>query len=153
MFGSQPLVDRPPRLAGIIGPEGACSRDRDVHLVRMARIDENRVQTHPAGAWRPVWARTVLAEPGEFLPRLSAIGCAEQGSVFDPGVNSVRIVQRWFEMPDSLELPGVRRPVVPLMSAGNAVVHKFVSDGLPRLSRIVRALDLLPEPAAGLRRI
>src|ERR1700674_4399714 len=39
------------------------------------------------------------------------------------------------------------------MSAGNAVVHELVTDGLPRLSPIILALNLLPKPAAGLRRI
>ena len=56
-------------------------------------------------------------------------------------------------MPDSLELPGVRRAVVPLVSAGHAVVHELVAHGLPRLAAVARALNLLPEPAAGLRRI
>src|ERR1700730_11684926 len=56
-------------------------------------------------------------------------------------------------MPDSLELPGVRRAVVPLVSAGDAVVSELVTDWLPRLPAIVRALYQLPEPTAGLRGI
>ena len=56
-------------------------------------------------------------------------------------------------MPDSLELPGVRRAVIPLVSAGDAVVFELVADRLPSLAAVVGALDLLPEPAAALRRV
>src|SRR5947209_7417265 len=56
-------------------------------------------------------------------------------------------------MPNTLELPGVRRAVVPQVSAGDAVVHELVPYRLPRLAAVVGALDLLSEPAAGLRRV
>src|SRR4029450_12936428 len=56
-------------------------------------------------------------------------------------------------MPDALELPGVRCAVIPLMRAGDTVVHELVPHWLPRLAPVVGALDLLPKPAAGLRRI
>src|ERR1700732_301880 len=56
-------------------------------------------------------------------------------------------------MPHTFELPWMRRAVVPLMSAGNAVVHEFVSDRLPRLASVIGALDQLPKPSAGLRRV
>src|SRR5437588_1544725 len=56
-------------------------------------------------------------------------------------------------MPDALELPGVRRAVVPLVGAGDAVVHELVTHRLPGLAAVVGALDQLPEPAAALRRI
>ena len=95
----------------------------------------------------------MAAQAGEFLPGLAAVDRAEQGGVFHPGVDGIRIGQRRFEMPDSLELPGVRRAVVPLVSAGVAVVHELVADRLPRLAAVVGALNHLPEPAAGLRRI
>ena len=111
------------------------------------------MQAHPAGARLPAAAPTVAAQAGEFLPRLAAVGRAEQGGVFHPGVDRVRIGQRRFEMPDSLELPRVRRAVVPLVSAGDAVVLELVADRLPRLAAVVGALDHLAEPAAGLRRI
>ena len=91
----------------------------------------------------------VAAQSGEFLPRLSAIGGAEQGGIFHPGVDRVRIGQRGFQMPDSLELPRVRRAVVPLVRAGVALVDELVAHRLPRLAAIVGALDQLPEPAAG----
>ena len=78
---------------------------------------------------------------------------AEQGGVFNTGVDSVWIGQRRFEMPDSLEFPRMRRPVVPLVSAGDTVVHELITNRLPRLAAIVRPLDDLSEPTAGLRRI
>src|SRR5262245_942733 len=56
-------------------------------------------------------------------------------------------------MPDPLELPRVRCAIVPLMRAGDAIVRELVSHWLPGLAPIVGTLDLLPKPAAGLRRI
>jgi hypothetical protein len=56
-------------------------------------------------------------------------------------------------MPDALELPGVGRAVVPLVRAGDAVVPELVIHRRPRLTAVVGALDQLPKPAAGLRRI
>ena len=95
------------------------------------------------------WPRS----PESSCPCLPAVGRAEQGGVFHPGINGVGIGQRRLEMPDSLELPGVRRAVVPLVRAGNAVVDELVAHRLPRLATVVGALDQLPEPAARLRRI
>ncbi len=119
----------------------------------IARVQEDRVQAHPAGARLPARPRAVAAQSGELLPRLAAVGRAEQGGVLHPGVDGVGIGQRRFEMPDALELPGVRRAVVPLVRAGDAVVDELVADRLPGLAAVVGALDQLPEPAAGLRRI
>src|SRR6202167_602008 len=45
----------------------------------------------------------------------------------------------------------MRRAVVPLVSAGDAVVSKFVADRFPRLAAVVGSLDKLPKPAGGLR--
>ena len=135
------------------------------------------MQAHPARARRPRGPRAVAAQTGKLLPRLPAVGRAEQGRVFDPGVNRVRIGQRRFEMPDALELPRVRRAVVPLVCgegfAGfrRRVVNKLVALALghavrgggrfaggcsglvPGLAAVIRALNDLPKPAARLRRI
>ena len=78
---------------------------------------------------------------------------AKQRGVLDARVDGVGIGQRRLEMPDALELPGMRRAVVPLVRAGDAVVDELVADRLPRLAAVVRALDQLAEPAAGLRRV
>src|SRR5580704_3984609 len=56
-------------------------------------------------------------------------------------------------MPNPLELPRVRSAVVPLMRAGNAVIHKFISDRLPPLSAVIGSLNQLPKPSGGLRRV
>src|ERR1700686_2018721 len=78
-------------------------------------------------------------------------------------------------MPDALELPGMLRAVIPLVSrqrsagVGGRVIHEFVADCLRRARRerfagrssglvpgfaaVVGALDDLSEPAAGLRRV
>ena len=60
---------------------------------------------------------------------------AEQRRVFDAGVDRIRIRQRRLEVPDALELPRVRRAVVPLVRAGHAVVGELVAHRLPRLCR------------------
>src|SRR5262245_42267899 len=56
-------------------------------------------------------------------------------------------------MPHSLEFPGMRRAVVPLMRAQDTVVEEFVTDRCPRFSTVVGTLYQLPEPRAVLRRI
>src|ERR1700694_3171217 len=50
-------------------------------------------------------------------------------------------------MPDALELPGTRRAVVIEVRAGCALVRELVSDRIPGLASVVRALNDLPEPA------
>src|SRR5207245_6936084 len=153
VLGLQSLVDRPPRLAGVVGTEGARSRDGDVHPLGVARIEKDRVQTHPTGAWLPAGPRAVAPQSRELSPCLPAVSRAKYGSVFNPGVDRVRIGERRFQMPDSLELPGVRRAIVPLVRAGDAFVDEFVTHRLPRLATVVRALDQLPKPTTALRRI
>ena len=102
---------------------------------------------------------------------------AEQRGVFHAGIDRVRIGQRRFEMPDPLELPRMLRAVVPLVRgqrfAGfrRRVVDELVAFALghavrgrgrfargraglvPGFAAVVRALDDLAEPTAGLRRI
>src|SRR5579862_9855862 len=56
-------------------------------------------------------------------------------------------------MPDAREFPGMRRAVVPLMSAGNCGVFKFVADRFPCFATVIRSLSQLAEPAGGLRRV
>ena len=122
--------------------------------LRVGRIEDDRVQAHAAGAGLP------SADPMPW-PRKPASSCQfcppsvdlEQRGILDAGVDGVGIGQRRLEMPDALELPGMRRAVVPLVRAGNAVVVELVADRLPGLAAVVGALDQLAEPAAGLRRI
>src|ERR1700730_18449398 len=49
-------------------------------------------------------------------------------------------------MPDALELPGTRRPVVIAMGAVNVHIRELVPYGIPCLRAVVGALDNLPEP-------
>ena len=86
-------------------------------------------------------AGAVAAQAGEFLPGLAAVGRAEQGGVLDSGVDGVGIGERRLQVPDPLELPGMRRAVVPLVGAGHAVVDELVAHRLPGLAAIVGALD------------
>src|SRR3984893_19213875 len=56
-------------------------------------------------------------------------------------------------MPDALELPGTRRPVVIEVCAGLALIRELVPNGIPCLPAVVGALDNLPEPTGVLGRI
>src|SRR6266498_5626320 len=109
----QATIDWLPCLAGVVGAKRASGRDGNEDSVRVARIQKDRMQAHPAGAWLPSGPRPVDAQTGKLFPRLPTVRRAEQRRVFNPGVDSVRIAQRRFEMPDAIELPGVRHAVVP----------------------------------------
>src|SRR5262245_23523270 len=109
-------VDRFPRLAGIVAAKSARGGDcREQSFSLIARIQKNRVQAHPPCARRPFVAGTMSAQPGELVPCLTTVGGAEQCRVFDTGVNSIGIVERWLEMPDPFEFPRARRAVVELV--------------------------------------
>src|ERR1700716_3435412 len=95
----------------------------------------------------------MLAEPGKLIPGEAAVHRPEEGGVFPPGVHGVRIFQRGFQMPDSRELPRMLRAVVPLVSPRDTVVHELVAYRLPRRATVIRPLDRLSEPTAGLRRV
>ncbi len=56
-------------------------------------------------------------------------------------------------MPDAGEFPRMLAAVVPLVCAGITGILKLVADRLPCLAAVVGALDDLPEPATGLRRV
>src|SRR5256886_15403830 len=152
-FRPQSLVDRPPALAGIVAAEGAGCRDRDKHPVSMLRVEDDRMEAHAAGPGRPVGRGAVLAQGRELVPALATVGGSEEGRVFGTGVDRVRVGQGWLEVPDSLELKGARRSVIPLMRAGFAVVGELALHRLPRLAAVIRALDHLPEPARVPRRV
>ena len=131
--------------------EGAGRGDGDEDALGIAGVEEDGVQAHAAGARLPAGPGAVAAQPGQLLPGLPAVGGAEQGGIFHAGINRVGIVRRRLKMPDAVELPRMRRAVVPLVRAGHALVHELVADRLPGLAAIVGALDDLPKPAAGLR--
>src|SRR5438067_10254325 len=95
----------------------------------------------------------MLAQSGQLLPALAAIGAAEQGGIFRAGIDGIRVVQRWFQMPDALELPRPRRPVVLLVGARTALVDELLAGRRPRLAAVVRTLDQLSKPTTRLRRV
>src|SRR6266851_10434071 len=153
LLRTQAAVRGPPAFARIIGPESSGGRNGDEHPIAVGRILNDRVQTHPAGARRPGGPGLMPPQARELLPGLAGIRGTEKGRVFNPGIYRVGISQRRFEMPDALELPGARRAVVPEVRAGLAVVDELVPHRLPSLAPVVGALDQLPEPPGGLRRI
>src|SRR5947207_9876002 len=129
------------------------------------------MQAHAACAWRPIGSGGVTAQAAQFVPALPAVSGAEQRGIFHSGIDRVRIVERWLQVPHSFELPGMLCSVIPLVGGkgfagfGRSVIHEFVaysfrralwsrshfaSWGLTRLAAIVGALNYLPAPAAGL---
>ena len=158
-LGSGMPSDFRPRLIGrqvlprVVRAKRSSRGDRDDDSVRVLRIEQDRVQAHPAGARLPARARAMAAQAGQLRPGLAAVGRAEEGRVLDAGIDGVGVRRRWLQMPDACELPRVRRAVVPLVRSGNAVVDELVSDGLPGLAAVVGALDELPEPGARLRQV
>src|SRR5579875_3463445 len=165
-------IDRFPRFASIIGAKSPCRRDRNIDAFRIVWIENNRMQAHATRAWLPFGSRAMSAQPGKLLPCMSTIGRAEQTSAFDSRISGVRIVQWRLEVADAFEFPGVLRAVVPLMRReglagfGSCVIDELVAltfgktlrthghspaGRLPGLPAIVRALNHLPEPGAGLR--
>src|SRR5512144_639107 len=148
---AQPAVNGLPRFARIVRSESPGGGTCDVHAFRVLAIGDGRMQAGPAGARLPVRPWPVASESGQLFPRLASVRRSEQGSIFDAGVDRVRIGQRWFEMPDTFELPGVRCTVVPLMRPWNAVIDEVIAHRLPGFATVIRALDQLPEPAARLR--
>src|SRR4249920_2477855 len=131
------------------------------------------MQTHSTGARLPE-VSFYVAQPGKFLRGLTGVGRAEQGRVFNTGVDCVRISQRRFEVPDPLELPGMLRAVIPLVRRERfpgfcgSVVDELVALPLghtvgsrgrlagwcswlaPGFAAVIRALNDLSEPTAGL---
>src|SRR3981081_4766312 len=86
----------------------------------------------------------------QLVPRLGAVGGLEEGCVLDARVNGIGVFQGGLEMPDTLELPGMRRAVVPDVGARRALVLELIPGRLPALATVVRSLKALAEPAAGL---
>src|SRR6185436_2062418 len=138
-------------LSAIVGSEGACRGDGDEEPRLVLRVDEDRMEAQAARAGHPRGAGAVLAKTGELGPVLAAVGGLEDRRVLDAGVDRVGVAQRRLEVPHALELPRMRRAVVPLVRARHAVIQKLVADGLPGLPAVVAPLHRLAEPVAALR--
>src|SRR5205807_6076586 len=117
----------------------------------MARVQQDRMQAHRAGAGLPGCRGRVVAQGGKLPPRLPAVGRLEQRGILNARVGGIGIGQRRLEVPDPGELEGPLRSVVPEVIADGALVRELVAYRLPRLAAIAGTLDHLPEPAAGLR--
>src|SRR5712691_5813241 len=111
------MVDRPPRLAGVLSSEDPCRRNRAEHPVRVARVDQDGVQAKSAGARRPAGRGLVGPEARQLVPGLAGIARLEDGRVLDSRIDRVGIVQRGFQVPDALELVRMRRTVIPGVGA------------------------------------
>src|SRR5215467_11836498 len=81
----------------------------------IARIENNRVQAHAAGAGLPFGTRAVAAKAGELVPGLASVFRTENGSVFDARVDGVCFRERRLDVPDALEFPRMLGAIVKLM--------------------------------------
>src|ERR1043165_7549052 len=89
----QSLVDWFPRRACVVTAKRTSSGNRNEDAVAIRSVQDDRVQTHAAGAGLPLRSRAVTAQSGKFLPRLAAVGRAKQRGIFDTGIDRVRIVE------------------------------------------------------------
>ena len=173
---TQTAINRLPALTAIVGAECTSGGNCDPNSFRIFRIENDGVEAHAACARLPLGPGAVSAQSRELVPALSAIGRTEDGCVFDSGIDGVWIGERRLQMPDALELPGVRLAIIKLVrghgraSFGRCVIDELVALALghaagaglftgrrsrlmPGLAAIVRALDHLAEPSAGLRSV
>src|SRR5215470_8900716 len=86
----QSLVDWFPRHSSVVSAKRTRSGDRNEDPVAIRSVQNDRVQTHAAGAGLPLRSRAVTAQSGKFLPRLTAVGRAKECGIFDTGIDHVR---------------------------------------------------------------
>jgi hypothetical protein len=89
VVGVQAAVDRLPGRAAVVGAEGAGRRDGDEEALRIARVEQDGVQAHAAGAGLPDAGRTTVAQAGSSCQVAPPSVRAEQGGVLDAGVDRV----------------------------------------------------------------
>ena len=145
----QPAVHRPPRLAGVVGPERARRGDRGEHP---RPLQDDRVQAETARARLPAGRGRLYPEAGQLGPSQAPVGRLVQRCVLPARVHRVRVVRRRLEVPDPLELPRPQRAVVPQVRARVAAgVAEVVPGRLPGRAPVVGTLDQLAEPPRVLR--
>src|SRR3954447_26334165 len=174
---TQPAINGFPCLPAVVGAKCARSGDRNPDALGILRIEDDGVQAHAAGSWLPLRTGPMAAQPGKFLPVLRTISRSENSRVLHARIHRVGIRRRWFEVPDTLELPGMLCAVIPLVSSqrlaalARLVIRELVALGfrhsvrrrgglagrgprlVPRLSSVVRSLNDLSKPTTGLRGI
>src|SRR5438128_9457600 len=69
----QAAIDWFPGFAAVICAKRAGSGNRDGNSIRIAGIEENRVQTHAACPRLPFRTRIAAAQSREFMPRLATV--------------------------------------------------------------------------------
>ena len=119
------LVDRRPRLAAVVAAEPARGRDPDVDLVRLVRVELDRVGAHPARPGHPALAGRVPEDSAHRLPRAAVAGAEE---------DSRRAAEPDLAVAPRLDVPG-------LLEGEAAVLGQSELLGpLPRLPQVARAV-------------
>ncbi len=141
----QPLVDRLPGLAAIVGAERARRRNRD----RTCASGSSDRERWCAGPCRPRPAST-LAASGRASPAVpassAAIGALEEGRILHARIDRLRIVSEGSRCQTRLNSHGCGVPSYHWCCPA-ALVGELVAYRLPRLAAVVGALNDLPEPA------
>jgi hypothetical protein len=159
-------IDGPPRRAAVIGAKAPAGRDGDEDALRIAR-SRMMVCRHMPPA--PGCQRSPFRRPQrrEFIPRRPAIGDLKRPASSTPRRRCPDRMSEGSKMPHALEFPRVLGAVVPFVRADFARVEESDCCGpLPKSSgvgtpepsgvahgfaAVVRPLDDLPKPPAGLR--
>src|SRR5262245_47538082 len=95
----------------------------------------------------------MFAECCELFLVLSPVSRLEERSILHARVDRVWMGQRRFDMPHAHELPWARCAVVKEMSSRGRRIRELVTRRFPRPAPVIRPLQHLPKPGAGLRRI
>src|SRR6266540_400596 len=163
-----------PALAAVIGAKRAGSGYCDGNSIRITLVEKNCVQAHAARAWLPFRTGIAAAQSREFMPRFPTVLRFEQRGIFNACVNMIGIVERRLDVPHALEFPQMLCAVVPLMRRewfpgfrrrvvnelvafrfGHAVrtfqFFRTAAGCVPGFAAVIRALNDLPKPTAGLR--
>src|SRR5207247_2686165 len=99
----------------------------------------------------PARRRLVGAQAGHLGPSRASVTGGEQRRVLDARIDHLGVTQRGLDVPNALELPRVRRAVVPGMRARGAFVLEVVAGGFPGLAPVVGPWQHLTEPPARFR--
>src|SRR5205814_6718843 len=101
------LVVLHPRRAAVLGAVDPADADADHHLLRVLRVDRDRVQAHSAEARHPLRARRLVIEALHDRPRLAAVLALEERGRLDSGPDDVRRF-----LMSRLDVPGLRERAV-----------------------------------------
>src|SRR5438309_314347 len=133
--GAVHLVVLHPRRAAVLSAVHTADADADHHLLRILRVDRDRVKAHPAEPRYPLRAGRLVVEALHDRPRLAAVFALEERGRLGACPDDV-----WRFLVARLDVPGLREGTVRALRKGR------VLRGLPRLAHVPAHLDARPAP-------